>query len=197
VVTGEGDVVHLAYTGNDGADGTAWYRRIEPDGTLTPREQLAAGLGTEETDASSILPLVYIPETNTVVVIYRLATGRLLARRIVGNGAPGEPMQVSDRNVVQSAIDSDQTGADAIAHGETVHVLFIEDETGSIYHASSDARGSWNAPELVQDGITAQWIRGTLHSRRSEGPAYGFVYDAGSDGGSGMNRFGVVPLAGR
>ncbi|HKJ66411.1 MAG TPA: exo-alpha-sialidase [bacterium] len=194
VVLGENDVVHLAYTGDDG---TAWYRRIRQDGPLTPREQIATGLGTTEYDVGSILPLVFIPETNTAVVIYRLATGRLWERRIVDHGPPGDPVRVSDRMVVQNAVDSDQTGADAIADGNTVHVLFIEENSGSIFHTYSSEPGVWQPPTLEVDGIQGQWIRGTKLVQGEEGDVYGFVYDAGSNGGTGMNEYGEVPLNNR
>lgn len=194
VVVGEGNVVHFAYTGDDG---TAWYRRLQPDGMLTPREQIAQGLGTTEYDVGSILPLTFIPETNTVVVIYRLATGRLWERRIIDHGPPSDAVQVSDRDVVQNAVDSDQTGADAIAEGTSVHVLFIEQDTGSIYHTRADANAAWQPSTLQVDGINGQWIRGTLLTRGDGATVYGYVYDAGSDGGSGMNRFATVPLGNR
>jgi hypothetical protein len=191
VVVGVGDVVHLAYTGGDG---TAWYRRIQPDGTLTPRQQLATELGTTEYDVGAILPLVFIPETNTVVIMYRLATGKLWARRVADHGPPGEPVQVSERDVVQNAVDSDQTGADAIADGTTVHVLFIEQGSGSIYHTRSDEAGVWQPATLQVDGIRGQWIRGALLTRGDGTRSYGYVYDAGSEGGAGMNTFARLPL---
>lgn len=193
VVPGEGNVVHLAY---NGYDGTGWYRRIQPDGTLTSREQVATGLGTTEYDAGSILPLVFIPETNTVVVIYRLATGKLWERRSVAHGPLSDPVQVSERNVVQNAVDSDQTGADAIANGTTVHVLFIEEESGSIYHTRSDEAGTWQAPTPAVEGIQAQWLRGRRLTSGQGPSVYGYVYDAGSNGGSGMNKYAEVPLSG-
>ena len=158
---------------------------------------LAEGLGTTEYDVHSILPLIFIPETNTVVVIYRLATGRLWERRIIAHGPPGDAMQVSDRNVVQNAVDSDQTGADAIAVGTSVHVLFIAQHSGSIYHTRSDGDATWSPSTLQIEGIRGQWIRGALHRRGDGATVYGYVYDAGSDGGSGMNRFAEVPLGDR
>lgn len=194
VVLGEDDIVHLAYTGDDG---TAWYRRIQSDGTLTPREKLATGLGTSEYDVGSILPLVFIPETNTVAVFYRLATGKLWERRIVDHEPPGEPVRVSDRNVVQNAVDSDQTGADAIADGTTIHVLFIEESSGSIFHTRSDKAGVWQPSALQVDGIRGQWVRGRPLRHVDGEHVYGFIYDAGSNGGSGFNRYGEVPIGGR
>jgi hypothetical protein len=193
-VLGIGDVVHLAYTGDDG---TAWYRTLGHNGMLTPRVQIASGLGTTEHDVGSILPLVFIPETNTVVVIYRLADGRLWERRIIAHRPPTDPVQVTDRHVIQNAVDSDQTGADAIAEGSTVHVLFIEQGSGSIYHTRASAGGSWQPASLEQDGIRGQWIRGTRLARKDGTAILGYVFDAGSDGGSGMNRFGTVFLGNR
>jgi hypothetical protein len=191
---GEGDFVHLAYTGDDG---TAWYRRLQPDGMLTPRVLLARGLGTTEYDVGSILPLVFIPETNTVVVIYRLATGRLWERRIVADGPPSEAVAVTDRDVIQNPVDSDQAAADAIADGTTVHVLFIEPASGSIYHTHTGANSAWTPSTRRIEGIRGQWLRGTLLTHGDGAAAYGFVYDAGSNGGSGMNRFAEVPLGDR
>jgi hypothetical protein len=194
VVLGRGDVVHLAYTA---ADGTAWYRRIQPDGTLTPREQLTAKLGTTEYDVGSILPLVFVPETNTVAILYRQTDGRLWERRSVGQGALTAPVQVSERIVVQNAVDSDQVGADAIADGTSVHVLYIEQGSGHIYHTHRDAAGGWQPATLQVDGVDAQWVRGARLTRSDGAAVYGYVYDAGSDGGSGMNRYDEVVLEGR
>jgi hypothetical protein len=190
-VLGAKDVVHLAYTG---ADGTAWYRRLLPDGKFTARQQVATGLGTSAPERISILPLVYLPKTNTVVILYRLATGRLWERRVINDGEITRPVMVSDRDVIQNAVDSHQTGADAIAHGTTVHVLFIERSSGSIFSTRSDAAGAWQPSTPQVDGIRGQWIRGSLLRRKDSASVYGYVYDAGSRGGSGMNRFAEVVL---
>ena len=186
VVTGNDDLVHLAYTDNEGA---AWYRTVLPDGTPTNRQLVTQGIGTTEYDVGSILPLVYIPESNTVVIIYRLETGTLWERRIFSNGSMSAPTQVSERMVIQNAVDSDQTGADAIAFREQVYILFIEEGTGTIYLTHSNPDGAWQPATPQIDNINAQWIRGALITKPGETHSYAFVYDAGSNGGSGMNTF--------
>ncbi|RPJ53400.1 MAG: exo-alpha-sialidase [Acidobacteria bacterium] len=191
-VLGANDTVHLAYYGTDG---TIWYRRLLPDGTLTPREQLASGAGTTRAEYGAVLPLVYIPEANTVVVIYRLASGRLWERRIVNDGPPTAAVQVTDRDVVTDAVDSQQPGADAVLDGKTVHVFFIEKSSRSIF--STHDNGGWQPSTLRVDKILGSWIRGNIYNRRDEARVYGYVYDAGSDGGAGMNRFSEVVLSGR
>ena len=44
------------------------------------------------------------------------------------------------------------------------------------------------------DRIDAQWVRGAVVEGRGGQPVYAFIYDAGSNGGSGMNRYGEIPL---
>lgn len=191
-VLGENDEVHLAYTSRDGR---AWYRTIQPDGTLSPRQHISDRIGTTEADIGSILPLVYQPETNTVAIIYRMTDGTLWERRLNG-GELTDPAQITGRQVVQNAVDSDQAGADAIADGTSVHLLFIEDGSGSIYHTVSREPGEWQPPELLIDGINAQWIRGNRLVQGGAPEVYGFVYDAGSNGGTGMNKYHQISLGG-
>lgn len=105
VVLGSNDTLHLAYYGTDG---TIWYRRFLLDGTLTPREQLATGAGTSRAEYGAVLPLVYIPESNTVVIIYRLDSGNLWERRVVNHGRPTPAVQVTNRIVTTDAVDSQQ-----------------------------------------------------------------------------------------
>lgn len=191
-VLGAGDTVHLAYTRQDG---TAWYRQIGADGRVTPARQVSAEVGTTEADVGSVLPLVHLPETNTTVIAYRKTNGTLWARRVGETGPMTDPERITDRQVVQNAVDSDQVGADAIAARSRVHVLFIENETGALYHTMSDARGEWTAPQVQVDTATVQWVRGQVLRRGEESPAvYGYVYDGGSNGGSGRNWYAEIPL---
>ncbi len=189
-VLGANDTVHLAYYGTDG---TLWYRRLMSDGTLTDRQQLASGVGTTRAEYGAVLPLLYIPETNTIVIIYRLASGRLWERRIVNDGPPTSAVRVTDRNVVRHAVDSQQPGADAVLDGNTVRVLFIEETSRSIF--STHDNGGWQPSVLRVDNILGSWIRGNVHTSADGLKVYGFIYDAGSDGGAGMNRFGEILLS--
>lgn len=190
LVRGRDDVVHLAYTGSDG---TAWYRRILPSGEATPAQLVASGLGTEVEDAGSILPLVFLPQTNEVSIIYRLESGHLWERRAGDQLSPA--VQVTDRAVVRNAADSEQVGADAVGYAGRVHVLFIEEETGRLYYTGQDAKGDWRlAPTPVVDGENVLWVRGSVLEHQDRGAVYGFVYDGGSNGGSGLNRYQQLPL---
>ena len=189
LATGEDGVVHLAYTDRRG---NAWYRTIGHDGRPGPRQHVADGLGRAETDVGSILPLVYLPDTDTLMVIYRLANGALHERRSVGGAPLGEARVVTDRVVIQGAVDSDQTAADAIALDGRAQVLFVEADSGSLFHAATGDDGEWGPATLQVDDIDGQWVRGQPVRRADGSLVYGHVYDAGSNGGSGLNRYGEV-----
>jgi hypothetical protein len=103
------------------------------------------------------------------------------------------PVRVSHLPVVTDAVDSEQAGADFVAHGSTLHLLFIEANSRSIYQVRSDQPGTWSIPRPVVEGIDASWVRGSIHHDASGNPVYGFVYDAGSRGGSGFNRYLAIP----
>jgi hypothetical protein len=188
-VLGANDTVHLAYYGTDG---TIWYRRLRRDGTLTAREQLASGAGTTRAEYGAVLPLVYLSQTDTVVILYRLANGRLWERRIVAEGPPTPAVRVTDRDVIRNAVDSQQPAADAVADGSTVRVLFIEPTSRSIF--STHDRGGWQPSVRRVDGILGSWVRGNIYPRRDGVRVYGYIYDAGSDGGAGMNRCAEIVL---
>ncbi len=191
-VLGADGVVHLAYYG---WDGTLWYRRLRTDGTLTPRELLATGAGTSRAEYGAVLPLVYLPATRTVAILYRLADGHLWERRVSGETPPTPAVRVTDRPVVRNAVDSQQPTADVIADDNTLHVLFVEQGSGSLYHTQH--RSGWSGSTLLHDGIKGSWVRGNRVLRAADGRAvYAYIYDAGSEGGAGMNRFDTLPLDG-
>ena len=186
-VVGAEDTVHVAYYRTDG---TLWYRSLLKNGTLTAPQQLASGAGNSRAEYGAVLPLVYIPESETVVIIYRLDHGFLWERRVQKSGTITEGVRVSDRQVVTDAVDSQQAGADAIVDGETIYLLFIDEETRSLF--STHDRSGWKTATLQIGDILGSWVRGNIITRKDGVKVYGFVYDAGSDGGAGMNRYGAI-----
>ena len=186
---GADDAVHLAYTDSEGG---AWVRRLLRDGALTPAQRVADGLDTTEFDVGAVAPLAVLPDA--VVVVYRRPGGGLWSRRVAAGGALGEPVRVTDRSAAQNPVDSDQVGADVVAVDGRVHLLFIEEGTGHLYHVTSGEAGAWGPARLVADDVRAQWVRGLPVTRPGGARVYGYVVDGGSDGGSGMNRYDEVPL---
>jgi hypothetical protein len=192
-VTPEGQL-HLAWTETNGSEGVAHHGLIDGNGVVGRHQTVATGLGGTESDVGSLAPLVFLPERNEVAVVYRRADGRLAERRVTAGSTLTPEVIIGDQTVTQNAVDSDQVGADLVRYGGRLHLLFIDEETGSIYHTRSAEAGVWSAAEPVVEGIRGQWVRGQILQRPDGRTVYGFVYDAGSDGGSGMNRYGEVDL---
>ena len=190
------DVVHMAYTVTslDGSARSVRHRALTPAGSLTAATRLGEGVGTAEAEIGAILPLGWLSVSNTLAVAWRRADGTLWERRIRANGSVSAPVRITSRPVVQSGADSDQVGADLVVHDGVVHVVFIDEETRDLWHTSSPAPGMWTPARPVVEGIDGQWVRGRVVRDASGAAVYGLVYDAGSDGGSGMNRYGVIVL---
>jgi len=190
VVLGRDDVVHLAYTSSDG---TAWHRRIESDLSLSGAVLVANSLGTAEDDVGALLPLVTLDDRGTLVLVYRRHDGQLKERRLSDRETWSKPVTVTNRSVVQNAVDSDQVGADLVAVGNSLHVVFIEKDSGLLFHTAGQ-NGRWSAPQAIVSDANVQWARGQVIRTATGDRVYAVVYDAGSNGGSGRNRFLSIPL---
>lgn len=190
LATGADGQSYVVYTA---ADGTGWLRTISPANELSRPLLISDTLGTADASNGAFLPLL-TPESGGVVLIYRKADGALWERRYLPDEGLSRPRVVTPGPVVTNAVDAEQVGADAVLHGNTAHVLFIDEATRALFHTSATLGAPWEPSRLLIDGIDAAWVRGSV-VRDEEGElVYGFVYDAGSKGGAGMNRYATMPL---
>lgn len=178
--------------------GHGWHRQLLIDNTLTEPVQIAEEIGLTEDESMSILPLIYLHEINTLVVVYRDMDGYLYMISKPDNGEWSKPLQVSDRVVVTNPVDSDQVAADAVAHDNRVFVTFISEENCNIYLSTVQINEGLavEAPQIkrIVADIDGSWVRGQVLLNQSLTPVYGLVYDAGSLGGSGFNKYIEIPL---
>ena len=188
-VLGRDDATHLVHFA---ADGSIIHRKLSFDGQLAPPTVLSTSAGKAEADYGAVLPLCYLDQTDTLVAIYRQNDGFLWERRITGEQPPSPPVKITDRPVITDAVDSQQPAADAIADGTTIHLLFIDQESRSIFHATD--RNGWSSPSLQVDSIQGSWIRGNSNTRKDGTKVLSYIYDAGSKGGAGMNRYAEIAL---
>ena len=183
---GRADMVHIAYFTDDGR---IWHRRLSPDGTLSARTLIAHGAGSSRSEYGAVLPLVYNANADRLTIAYRRADGRLWERAIEGDAPPSAPTLITPIPVVTQAADSQQAGADLIAADGGLVVLFIDEETRSLFSTEKTTNG-WSEPVLRAGGVDAAWVRGARITTREGEPALAYVFDAGSRGGTGLNRFG-------
>lgn len=189
-VVDQDDVVHVAYFT---ADGTISYRRVLPDGSITDREVIATGAGNSEAEYGAVLPLAYDRLTDTVIIVYRLQDGSLWERNVKPDDTLTSAILITQGPVITDAVDSQQPAADLILIGSVPHVLFVDQEARNIFGAKrSDT--AWQDPVLLVSEIEGSWVRGAALHNEDEGAELGFIYDAGSQGGAGMNKFETFPF---
>ncbi len=154
---------------------------------MNKAERFATNLGTSERERLSLLP-PNRPASGGLSIIYRKRDGTLRERRRAADGTLAAPTQVTPVAVTSGPVDSDQVTADSVAHGDAVHVLYVDEATQSLWHVARGAEQSWQSVTRVVDDIEGQWIPGALFENGSDGPVYGYIIDTGSYGGSGRNR---------
>ncbi len=176
-------------------DGKGWHRQMQPDNTLTSPVQFANDLGTKEDEMIAILPMVHLTEKKTTVAAFRQSDGYLYLSYKSDNNKWSEPIKASDRPVVTNAVDSEQAGADMTAWGEKVILSFIAEDDRDIYLTTINNFDQTPEFTKIISGIDGSWVRGNILYARKDSPVYGMVYDAGSEGGSGFNKFTSLNLA--
>lgn len=170
-------------------DGKGWYRQLLPDNSLTKPKLFAQNLGTSMSENIAILPLVYLPEKETTIAVFRQSDGYLYLKHRSSNKSWSEPARVSDRPVVTNAVDSEQAGADMVAWEDQVIISFISEEDRDIYLTLISDFDQAPDAKLIVPGIDGSWVRGNILHHQQSSPVYGIIYDAGSKQGSGYNKY--------
>ena len=170
-------------------DGIGWHRQLLADNSLTPPQRFSQNLGTDESENISILPLVYITGKVITVSAYRQSDGYLYISYRNSNNYWSKPKRISDRPVVTNAVDSDQTGADMVVWGDKIIISFISEEDRNIYLALVNDIDRTPDAQLIIPDIEGSWVRGNILFHQNASPVYGIIYDAGSKGGSGYNKY--------
>ena len=191
-VLGKNNEVHLAYAS---MDGQIWYQCLSTDNTLSEPQIISGGAGIDEADFGAVLPLAYSGETDTLHIVYRLEDGALWERTLTNDSEFSSPRLVTTGPVITDAVDSQQPAADLVLAGGVPHVLFVDEETRSIW-STRRAGSEWEAPKLQVDGIEGSWVRAQPVSGPNGEQRIAYVYDAGSEGGAGLNRFAFYEFEG-
>lgn len=197
-VRGEDGRIHVAYTAGNAEHRDVWYRTLSASGAPSDPVRIATGVGVADDDIGAVAPLVHLTGSGLTVIPYRLDDGHLYTRAVRSDGTLTSATRVTGGRVVQNGSDSEQVGVDAIGFDDRVILALIDEDTRDLFtvdgRADADGSIAWSEPRLLVEDVNAQWVRGQSMRDADGRPVYGIVYDAGSDGGSGMNRFVAVPL---
>ncbi|MCR9195371.1 MAG: hypothetical protein NXH88_11600 [Hyphomonas sp.] len=189
-VLGANNDIHFAYFSENGA---IWYRQLLADGTLTERQLVASNAGTTEDDLGAVLPFSYDADAGEASIAYRLEDGSLWETRVTDDAVLSAPQLITRGPVIANATDSQQPAADFVRVGDKAFALYVDEASRAIYSTRREG-GEWQEPVLEVDNIEGSWVRGEIITMPDGQKAYGYVYDAGSLGGTGLNRFGYVTL---
>lgn len=175
-------------------DGKGWSTRLTRDNRISEPRVFAYNLGTSESETVAILPLAYWPEKETTIAVFRQTDGYLYLIYSSGDKNWSAPRRISDHSVVTNAVDSEQAGADLVFFGGIIYIVYIAKEDRDLYMTKINEFNE--APESVKivEDIEGSWVRGQILEHQSDSPVYGIIYDAGSKGGSGFNRYKAIPL---
>lgn len=93
----------------------------------------------------------------------------------------------------------DLEGVGSVMTGDSI-IHIIAEENSHIYLSAitfNKGKYSGEAPHIqrIEADIDGSWVRGQVLHHQQGSPVYGIVYDAGSMGGSGYNRYLVVPVS--
>lgn len=190
-VLGANNDIHIAYFSENGA---IWYRQLLADGTLTERQLVSSNAGTTEDELGAVLPFSYDADAGEASIVYRLEDGSLWETRVSDDAILSVPQMITRGPVITNATDSQQPAADFVRDGDKAYALFVDEGSRAIYSTKRDG-GEWQEPVLQVDNIEGSWVRGEIINMPDGQKAYGFVYDAGSLGGTGLNRFGYMTLS--
>jgi hypothetical protein len=184
-------VVDLAYKS---ADGKGWCRQLMANNILTAPQMFSNDLGTSERESIAILPLAYAHGSKSTLVVFRQSDGYLYGSFKSPDNMCSKPFRISDRPVVTNAVDSDQAGADVVIFDDKICVVFIAQDSRDLYFTMMEDPQTVPSATRIVSGIHGSWVRGKILKKHPISPCYGIIYDAGSKGGSGYNKFIAHPL---
>jgi hypothetical protein len=204
-VLGASDKIHLIY--KDDTNGILYHRSLSAADSLSARESVATGMSTSLAgDDIPYVPPVYYDSSGDekVMILYKKLYGSnpMYHRVITNDGSPGTETLATDNDVEESEGGNAMVIAAAAADGTNVFLFYCEDNVYDIWRTSNDDEGGWVTDIEEQDGVLSHWIQGEVitHSVGNGGAkVFGYVWDNGSDGGTGQIWYDeyVIALGGR
>lgn len=203
-VLGASDLVHLIYKDNTSGEGEIFHRSLNSSDTLSARETISTGIDAAGSgDNVPYAPPVFYDDSGVevIAILYQkdgsAALAEMFSKFIRDDASPGSEATATDNDVERDQGGSHQTIASATVDGKTVHLLYSENSTTDIWHAQNTDEGGWGTDVELKDAVTAEWVRAEVftHSSGNGGDkVIGYIWDDGSNGGTGRIKYNEVIL---
>jgi hypothetical protein len=205
-------VFHVFYSGEDGVNGEIYHvdiTEISTVWTLGSRESIdtAAGDGNDY-DADIVPPVTWGSGASADVMMAYIDPDddKLYSVVVTNNGSPGTRKALSDNAIAYNPGDADMPGftnsrqpaASLSVNGTDVYCHFSDGTTLDLYRDTAADDGGWTTDVEELDGKTVQWVRSHTftHSSGNGGKTVvGYIYDNGSDGGTGHIWYGELEIS--
>ncbi len=200
-VMGASDKCYVLY--KDDTNGIIYIRDLNSSSTLSGRTTISTGIDAAATgDNMPYAPPIYYDDGGVEVIgiFYQKDGSATLAEmfsKYLRDGSLGSEATATDKDVERDQGGSHQTIAGAAVDGKVVHLLYSENVSNDIWHAQNDDEGGWGTDVELHDAVTAQWVRANVftHSSGNGGDkVIGYVWDDGSEGGTGRIKYNEVVL---
>lgn len=198
-VLGESDTTHILY--KDDTNGIMYHQTLNSSDTLGTRQSIVTSMDTSlvRDDIPYLRPLYYDDGgVEVIVTIYKKLSGsQPIYSTHIRDGTPQTEALVSSNNVEEDEGGNHMVIADAAVDVKEAWVFYGEDNVYDIWYDSNDDEGGWGTDVEEQDAVTAHWIRANVftHSSGNGGDkVFGYVWDDGSDGGTGRIRYDELVL---
>ena len=192
-IIGESDKAHIFYTMHDGGTGTMYHRSLDSGDTLSAREEVDASTGIGNNNKWVWTSPIYWDDggVEIIMVVYKDSDNLLYSVVVSDDGTPETRKAASDNTAMSDpgGTGSQQVTADLALDGTDAYLHYSDLTTQDLFRDTAANDGGWGTDVEELDSKQVDWIRSTsfTHSGPNGGArVVGYVYDNGSDGGTGF-----------
>lgn len=196
IIRGASDLIHIFYT--DTTNGNLYHKSLNSSDTLSGRELVYNDMGTtESSDRLNMTKPVYWDDAGDEKIMVALldqSDTKLYSVLITNDGTPDTADAASDHTSENNEGGNGQVIAAMSEYNDTVYLIYgrLSSPFG-IWLTTNDNDGGWDTDVEQVASVNLDWMQSTIvqHSVANGGNlVLGYVYDDGSNGGTGNTWFG-------
>lgn len=202
-VMGEDDLIHIFYTMQEtGVAGTLYHDSLDSGDSLSGRQEVDANVGTGNDDRWVMTSAIYWDDSGNekIMVVYKDSDDLLYSVVVTNDGSPESRKAASDNTASADpgSTGSNQVTADLVVDGSDAYLHYANAADLDLYKTENPNNGSWITDVEELNNKTIHWIRSqafTHNAGNGGDTVVGYIYDNGSDGGTGYIWYGELVIA--